>query len=137
MTSGEIEKLLRTKVSVMKPPITGKVYYDGTRPMQNDIESSNKEDIIVKVVAGTFGQIVNGSCVVNVYVPDIVTSSGARMCDRKECDKIAKWLEKVPKTLNKDNDVRFEQTDMIMTLSDAPIRQHFVSLKMDFKVLID
>lgn len=135
MTGGQIETFIFERLQNMRLPISGKVYYGGTRPTQDRQKSSRREDIIVKVLAGTAGQIEKGSCVVNAYVPDIMAHSGQRYADRKRCDIIGAWLETLPKVLTQSGDIQFRQSDIILTLEEEATGEHFVSLKMDFKLL--
>lgn len=134
MTGGEVETYLYNGVKTLEPPITGKVYYRGMRPLQND-KDSDKEDCVVAVTTGTGLQVERGTCVVNVYVPDIRVPSGAYMRDKGRCDIIEKWLDGVPRRLTAMGDVFFERQSLILTLEEPALREHFVSLKMDFRLL--
>ncbi|MCQ2299701.1 MAG: hypothetical protein MJZ81_06225 [Bacteroidales bacterium] len=53
--------------------VNGKVYRAGMRP-----DGSKSEDIVVKFLTGTEGQIQTGVVVVNIYVPDIVTKTSGK-----------------------------------------------------------
>lgn len=59
------------KESELAAAVNGDVYRLGTRP-----DNSTKEDIVVKFISGTDGQIQRGIIVLDVYVPDIKITSG-------------------------------------------------------------
>lgn len=117
-------------------PISGGVYYRGLRPIQDNV-SDYKEDAVIAFLTGTTSDVQNGTCLVNVYVPDIAgAKSGIYYKDKERCAQIAEKLEKFPAFANAhDKDLFFKQRDMIATLKEDEINQHFVSLKMEFKVL--
>ena len=134
MTGGEIEKVLYRCVKAMDLPVTGEVYYKGMRPLQNG-DDPGKEDIVVAVLAGTAGQIQKGSCVVNVYVPDTQVASGAFLWNKRRTDEIERWLAALPRELTRRSGILFKPSGMIATLAEEKVKEHFVSLKMDFKLL--
>jgi hypothetical protein len=115
--------------------IAGKVYYRGLRPIQTTL-SAYKEDAVVAFLTGKNGDIQQGSCLVNVYVPDIQADSGLFYMDKIRCREIASALEYFPQYATlQDNDIYFKQSDMVQTLEEDSLHQHFVSLKMDFHVI--
>ena len=134
MTGGEIEKVLYQCVKAMDLPVTGEVYYKGMRPLQNG-DDPGKEDIVVAVLTGTAGQIQKGSCVVNVYVPDTQVASGAFLWNKRRTDEIERWLASLPRELTRMSGILFKPSGMIATLAEEKVKEHFVSLKMDFKLL--
>ena len=134
MTGGEITKVLYQCVKAMDLPVTGEVYYKGMRPLQNG-DDPGKEDIVVAVLTGTAGQIQKGSCVVNVYVPDTQVASGAFLWNKRRTDEIERWLASLPKELTRRSGILFKPSGMIATLAEEKVKEHFVSLKMDFKLL--
>lgn len=135
MTAGQIEQYIFERLGRMALPIDGKVYYQGTRPILEPASSSKRADIIVKVVSGRSGQIERGSCVVNAYIPDIMVASGRTIADINRCNFVGSWLETLPSRLNAMGDVYFSQSDIVLTIAEEQTREHFVSLKMDFKLL--
>lgn len=149
MTGGEIETILYQGIKalvasdqaaaspVVSPALSGGVYYRGMRPMQNEQGGTPKEDIVVAVITGNAKQFQSGSCVVNVYVPDVVTASGAYLRNKSRTDQIEAWLETLPKQLSRRTDIYFVKSGMVMALQEEALRQHFVSLKMDFTLLND
>lgn len=134
MTGGEITKVLYQCVKAMDLPVTGEVYYKGMRPLQNG-DDPGKEDIVVAVLAGTAGQIQKGSCVVNVYVPDTQVASGAFLWNKRRTDEIERWLASIPREVTRRSGILFKPSGMIATLAEEKVKEHFVSLKMDFKLL--
>lgn len=134
MTGGEITKVLYQCVKAIDLPVTGEVYYKGMRPLQNG-DDPGKEDIVVAVLTGTAGQIQKGSCVVNVYVPDTQVASGAFLWNKRRTDEIERWLAALPRELTRRSGILFKPSGMIATLAEEKVKEHFVSLKMDFKLL--
>ena len=134
MTGGEMEKVLYQGVKAMDYPVTGEVYYRGTRPLQNG-DDPGKEDIVVSVLTGTADQVQKGSCLVNVYVPDVMVASGAWMKDKRRTNFMELWLAGVPKKLTAISGILFRPSAMIVTLKHEGLKEHFVTLKMDFKLL--
>ena len=134
MTAGEIAKVLYECVKAMDLPVTGEVYYKGMRPLQNG-DDPGKEDIVVAVLTGTAGQIQKGSCVVNVYVPDTQVASGAFLWNKRRTDEIERWLASIPREVTRRSGILFKPSGMIATLAEEKVKEHFVSLKMDFKLL--
>jgi len=134
MTGGEIAKVLYECVKAMDLPVSGEVYYKGMRPFQNG-DDPGKEDIVVAVLAGTAGQIQKGSCVVNVYVPDTQVASGAFLWNKRRTDEIERWLAALPREVTRRSGILFKPSGMIATLAEEKVKEHFVSLKMDFKLL--
>jgi hypothetical protein len=146
MTGSEIQNILydgmkalleadrASEHPALMPPLSGKVYRKGHRPEQSGQPQRDKEDIVVAVIAGNDEQIQKGSCLVNVYIPDTLTTSGAYHQSRRT-EMAERWLKGVPKALSRMGDVSFKRSAMILTLEKAEIHQHYASLKMDFKLL--
>ena len=126
-----VELFLREHLS-----IRGRLYYRELRPICSD-PTKYEEDAIVAFLTGTSGDIQEGTCLVNVYVKDVqAAKSGMWYKNKARCSEIAEALELFPDFATKnDSDIYFKQSEMIATLEDAEIHQHFVSLKMKFKVL--
>ena len=147
MTGGEIETFLYDGMKALavsdqasdspmvSPALSGGVYYRGMRPMQNEQGETGKEDIVVAVITGNAKQFQKGSCVVNVYIPDTHTASGAWMRTKNRTDAVEAWAETLPKLLSRRGDILFEKSGMVMTLQEEATHEHFVSLKMDFTLL--
>lgn len=147
MTGGEIERFLfesmralvvsdrEAESPMVSPALSGDVYYRGMRPVQNEQGAANREDIVVAVLAGNEKQFQKGSCVVNIYIPDIRTASGAEMRDKGRTDSVEAWAKTLPKQLSRRGDILFEKSGIVMTLQEEALHEHFVSLKMDFTLL--
>ena len=134
MTGGQLETILYNALKTMVLPINGEVYYSGMRPTQNG-NDPNKEDIVVRSLTGDNKQVQKGSCLVNVYVPDITVASGAVLKDKRRTDALEQWATTLPKALTRATGILFRPSGMITTLKEPDIKEHFVSLKMDFKLL--
>lgn len=147
MTGGEIETLLFENMKaiikadkesaspMVNPALSGKVYYRDMRPIQNEPTQANVEDTVVAVIAGKGNIEQRGSCVVNVYVHDIMTKSGLNVRNKRRTDMIEAWMDTIPDTLSAMSNVYFEKSSTILTIPNDNIKEHFVSLKMDFWVL--
>lgn len=134
MTGGQLETILYNALKAMDLPINGEVYYSGMRPTQNG-NDPNKEDIVVRSLTGDNKQVQKGSCLINVYVPDITVASGAVLKDKRRTDTLEQWVATLPKALTRATGILFRPSGMITTLKEPDIKEHFVSLKMDFKLL--
>lgn len=134
MTGGQLETILYNALKAMALPINGEVYYSGMRPTQNG-NDPNKEDIVVRSLTGDNKQVQKGSCLVNVYVPDITVASGAVLKDKRRTDTLEQWATTLPTVLTRATGILFRPSGMITTLKEPDIKEHFVSLKMDFKLL--
>lgn len=138
MTSLELEDLLYRKVNDFLiengSPINGKVFKKGMR-ITDSKPNSNKEDAVVGVLTGKGGELQKGTCYVNVYVPNKMVSKGRYLEDKQRCLTISKLLDALPAYLRKGESVYFSKTDMIVTLEEPQLNEHFVSLKLEFKVL--
>ena len=138
MSSETVEKRLFdiTKAFVENVfPIGGKVYYRGLRPIATT-PSEYEEDAVVAFLTGAHGDVQKGTCLVNIYVSDMQAGSGMYYEDKVRCEEVASALETYPAFANQyDLDLYLKQSDMIVTIAEDEIKQHFVSLKMEFKVL--
>jgi hypothetical protein len=111
--------------------ITGKVYKFGMRP-----KDSPKEDAIVKFVTGLDGQIQEGVVVVLIYVPDFdFYDDGVMRKDITRCTEIeraaAEWVASL--TAEK-SDYKFRLAQTIYTEEEPSIHQHFVSIRLNFRL---
>ena len=135
MTGGEIETLLKERVQALAPPISGNVYYKDMRPRQMAGGSNRREDCEVSVLTARGSQVVEGSCIVNIYVPDTITASGLNMKTKQRCDDLEKWMESLPELLRDGVGVYFWRDGLILSVPEPDTKEHFVSLKMKFKVI--
>lgn len=115
---------------LVKKSIGGKLYKRGTRPTD-----SAAEDAVIGFLSGTAEQVQEGFIVLNVYVPNLKTKAGNTMCNIARCQTIEQLLVGIPDLLTAHGNIQFKPSDMICTIEEPEINQHFVSLKMRFKVL--
>ena len=119
------------KTSPLASIINGSVYKFGTRP-----RDSKSEDAVVKFVTGYDGQIQSGTVVINIYVPDFDASgNGVLVRDITRCTEIEiaanKWVDSL--TADK-SDYIFRLSQTIYTEEEPEIKQHFVSIRLRFKL---
>ncbi|MCM1168898.1 MAG: hypothetical protein NC324_03075 [Bacteroides sp.] len=126
---GDIMLLLRK--SPLAGIVSGDIYRNGLRP-----RDSRQEDIIVTYTAGIPGQIQTGVVTVNIYVPDIDPyDNGVLVCNGARCAEIEvaaqEWVESLTA---KGSNYRFELQQTIMTCEDWEVNQHFVCVKLKYKL---
>jgi hypothetical protein len=111
--------------------INGGVYKFGMRP-----KGSMKEDAIVKFVQGYDSQIQSGTVVVNVYVPDFDPyENGVLVRDIARCERIESAANEWVITLTTEkSDYKFKLAQTIYTEEEAEINQHFVSIRLKFRL---
>lgn len=116
------------KNSDLATKITGKVYRNGMRPI-----SSDKEDVIVKFLAGLDLQVQSGVVVVNIYVPDISISNR----DVENMTRIGELQEALLSFIrdNKNSEYLIETDVTPKTLEAKDIGQHFIYSRLKFKRL--
>ena len=121
------------KSSPLASFISGKVYKFGMRP-----RGSEKEDAIVKFVTGydNADPIQSGTVVINIYVPDFDPfENGVLVRDISRCTAIENVANKWVNSLTADkSDYYFRTAQTIYTEEDAEIKQHFVSIRLKFKL---
>jgi len=119
------------KNSPLASLINGGVYKFGTRP-----RDSKKEDAIVKFVTGYDGQIQSGTVVINIYVPDIdAFNNGVMVRDIRRCIEIETTANEWIESLTAENsDYMFRKAQTIYTEEEAEINQHFVSIRLKFRL---
>lgn len=119
------------KNSPLASLINGGVYKFGMRP-----KGSTKEDAIVKFVQGYDSQIQSGTVVINVYVPDFdAFDNGDLVRDITRCEQIEvaanEWVDTL--TAGK-SDYKFKKAQTIYTEEEPEIDQHFVSIRIRFRL---
>jgi hypothetical protein len=123
------------KYSDFTGSINGQVYKYGMRP-----KDSTKEDAVVKFVTGSDTQdFQTGVVVVNVYVPDIVPyKDGIPRKNIKRCGEIEtelnKWAESLKVT---PINYRITKSQTVYTEEEAEIKQHFVTVRLKYKLFIN
>lgn len=111
--------------------ISGTVYKFGMRP-----KDAKTEDAIVKFVTGIDEQIQEGVVVVNIYVPDFdAFDDGIMRKDITRCTELEvsadKWVKSL--TAGKSN-YKFKLAQTIYTEEEPELNQHFVSVRLKFKL---
>jgi len=109
--------------------LTGGVYKFGMRP-----KDSSLEDAVVKFVTGFDDQIQTGTVVVNIYVPDIDYGNGVLVRDISRCTEIEIAAHKWVKSLTV-SDYYFSLAQTIYTEEESEIKQHFVTVRIRFKLV--
>lgn len=113
--------------------ISGKVYRNGYRP-----RNSKLEDAIVIFTTGLTGEIQTGIVTINIYVPDIDPyQNGVLVEDGRRTETLevaaSRWVEAL--TAGK-SDYAFSLQQTIYTESEQDIDQHFVVVKLKYRLLI-
>lgn len=111
--------------------VSGGVYKFGTRP-----KNSTKEDVIVKFVQGYDSQIQSGTVVINIYIPDFdAFDNGDFVRDITRCGQIEiaanAWVDTL--TAGKSN-YKFKKAQTIRTEEEPDINQHFVTIRVKFRL---
>lgn len=133
-TGGQIEndvyELLSS--SKIKTLITGKLYRDiSYRPI-----GSMTEDAIVIFTTGLSNQVQTGIVTINIYIPDIdAFKNGVLVKDKKRCDKMEEAVKDWVSTLTASKSkYLFTMQQTIYTEQEAEIHQHFVVVKLKYKL---
>jgi len=127
---GDVIALL--KGSALTSMITGKVYRNGYRP-----KDSKTEDAIVTFTAGQAEQVQTGIVTINIFIPDIDPFANGVMVEngaRSEQIEIAAgaWVESLTASRS---DYRFKLQQTITTVPAPEINQHFIVIKLQYKLL--
>ena len=125
---GDAIKLL--KGSKLARSITGGIYRTGCRP-----KGSIVEDLIVIYTTGTPSQIQRGIITLNIYVADIqygdIYMENGRRCEEIEI-MANEWVEAV---IESSVDYLFELQQTIYTECESDINQHFIVIKLKYKLI--
>lgn len=127
-TAGNIEKdffnLLRA--SELKDFFAG-IYYNGTRPF-----NSQKEDLVITFLTGRNKQIQTGVVILNAYVPDVDNGNKKYVKNKKRCDEIEFKLNSFIEANSLSDEYKIELDEIIKTLKEDGIDQHFVHCRIKF-----
>lgn len=128
-TAGQIEKDVFNllKASELKTLINGGIYYNGTRPFD-----SRKEDIIITFLTGRNSQIQTGVVILNAYVSDIDNGGGKFVKNKSRCDTLEDKLNKFIESNSLSSEYKMELDEIIKTLKEDGINQHFVHTRIRF-----
>lgn len=119
------------KNSPLATLITGGIYLFGMRP-----RDSKLEDAVVKFVQGYDDQIQSGTVVINIYVPDFDPfDNGVLVRDITRCTEIEvaanEWVQSFSVTFS---DYKFKLAQTIYTQEEPEINQHFISIRLKFRL---
>lgn len=128
---GYIYRLLKNSPLYAQELLSGDVYRKGNRP-----RDSRKEDAVVIFTAGLAGQIQEGTVTVDIYVPDtdpygngVWVEDGQRL---EEVERLAQlWVDWISDHVT---DYGFELKETIRTEEEPDIRQHFVVVKLNYRL---
>ena len=132
-TGSEVEidvwNLLRN--STIKTVINGDVYRDHKRP-----KNSTKEDAVVIFTAGLSNQIQTGIVTILIYVPDLDIGGGVLEENGARTLAIEKYMAGWLVDLNQKSKYHFKLASTPLTNPEPEIKQHFVSVRLEFQILI-
>jgi hypothetical protein len=111
--------------------VSGGLYKFGTRP-----RDSKLEDIEVKFVTGYDDDIQTGRVVVNIYYPDFDPyDNGVKVRDITRGTELelaaSEWFNSL--TADK-SDYSFRKADTIHSEQEEKLEQHFVTIRLKFKL---
>lgn len=134
MTATEMVEFVLTKIKdgPLGQEIGGEVYPDDERP-----PGSRAEDIVVKFISGTNGQQQEGVVIVNVYVPDRCNSEGRMVKHKTRVKQIERLANGIPSTMNGCSPMYFRIEDSPHAVSVEEIKQHAVTVRLNFKLITD
>ena len=109
--------------------ISGAFYPSDCRPAD-----SNVEDAVLTVSNATADQIQDGIARINIYVPDLDNGSGRPVPDKGRITALSDLDEQIIDVLNgADTDYEFDLAKATETINAEEIKQHFVSITIEFK----
>ena len=110
--------------------VSGGIYRYGQRP-----RDSRSEDVIVEVETGFPGEIQTGIIVVRVYVADIAEAgTGVMREDSRRCGVLEALADAWVDTLTAGvTNYLFSRQNMVCTVEEPDINQHFVVVKLKYK----
>lgn len=116
--------------SELKSFIKGKVYKNGTRPVD-----SKKEDAVVSFKTGLDAQFQQGEITLNIYVPDIDNGGKAMLKDIARCSALEAKADEIVRTFT-SSEYLFKLGGIPQTFQfqseDTKVKQHFVNIKLRF-----
>lgn len=117
--------------SELAAEISGKVYRNGLRP-----RDSRLEDAAVIFTTGLPDEIETGVVTVNIYVPDIDPYENGVLVEDGERTETLEILAQgwVDSLLGSGTNYVFELRQTIYTEAEPDIKQHFVVVKLGYKL---
>lgn len=127
---GDIYKML--KESSLPELITGDIYRSGTRPRNSELE-----DLIVIFTTGTADQLQTGIVTLNLYVSDIDSGfNGIKMENIRRCQELEEDMNEWVASMTADkSDYLFRLAQSIYTENEQDIEQHFVVVKLEYRLV--
>lgn len=128
----DVWRLLRD--SILADELSGGMYKPGYRP-----RDSRKEDAIVKYTTGISDQIQEGIVTINIFVPDIDPyNDGVMVEDGNRTTQIERmaqdWVDQIATEVS-DYDISLSEP--IYTEDEPDIDQHFVVVRLNYRLLTD
>lgn len=109
--------------------IKGGVYRSEMRPA-----NATSEDMVVKFLAGLDDQLQTGVVIINTYVPDIITSDGRPVADKKRIGELQELIHSFVENAE-DSDYWIELDETPHTMMNEEINQHFIYTRLKFKTI--
>lgn len=116
--------------SELKSFIKGKIYKNGTRPVD-----SKKEDAVVSFKTGLDAQFQQGEVTLNIYVPDIDNGGKTFVEDIERTAELEAKADEIVRTFT-SSEYLFKLGGIPQTFQfqseDTKVKQHFVNIKLRF-----
>lgn len=117
--------------STLADEMTGKVYYDGSRP-----RDSKAEDAVIILTDGDAEEVQEGTVTINVFFPDTDPwSDGVFVEDGERAETLEtlaqEWADSL--TCDKTDGYLFRLASAIHTTPEPDTREHFVVIRLSFK----
>lgn len=116
--------------SLFAQSLNGDIYFEETRP-----KNSKKEDLVLVFTQGFSHQIERGTVTILAYVADIPTDGGNTIPHLKRIKEVEKqaviWVNGLRG--GKSGSYLFQLAQTISHYPQSEIKQHFVSIKLDYK----
>ena len=116
--------------SLFAQSLNGDIYFEETRP-----KNSKKEDLVLVFTQGFSHQVERGTVTIIVYVADIPTDGGNTIPHLKRIKEVEEkaviWVNGLRG--GKSGSYLFQLAQAISHYPQPEIKQHFVSIKLDYK----
>lgn len=114
------------KGSPLASAVTGKICKQGVRP-----KGSDKEDIVISVIANMNGQIQEAVVNVNIYVADDLKSDGQNQEATTRLRELCRIASEILET-GSGNDYRFTlESQRVLAVEDT--REHVINNRINYK----
>ena len=119
------------KGSPLAKGISGGVYKDDTRP-----RDSRKEDAVVVFTTGIPGDVQEGVVTINIFIPDVKPyANGVFVKDTRRCSEVEALAQQWVDSLTAEkSDYLFSLQECIHTSREQETKQHFVVVKIKYKI---